>query len=116
MTVALIVFVLMSAVSLGGALLALLITFGTGAPRLLRLIHGFAAAGALALLAVGNSVQETPSLAWWALGVWTAGLLGGLLFFRVLFPGRAPRMLIAAHGVLGLTGLALLYPVAFAGT
>ncbi|MHA7835635.1 MAG: hypothetical protein ACX94A_14275, partial [Algiphilus sp.] len=105
----------MSAVSLGGALLALLIAFGVGVPRLLRLMHGLAAAGTLALLAVANSVQEAPSLAWWALGVWTAGLLGGLLFFRLLFPGQPPRVLMFAHGVVGLIGLALLYPVAFAG-
>lgn len=115
MTVALIVFLMMSAVSFGGALLALLITFGMGAPRVLRMIHGLAAGAALVLLAVGNLVQETSSLAWWALGVWTAGLLGGLLFFRVLFPGRPPRLLMFAHGALGLTGLALLYPIAFSG-
>lgn len=113
MTAAIVAFWLMAAVALGGTTLALTVFLGINAPRGLRLVHGVGALLALAILGTANAIGPTNPLAWWAFGVWSAGLIGGLLFFRVLFPGRPPRLLVVGHGALGLTGLALLYPVAF---
>lgn len=114
MTPPFVAFWLMVGVALGGATLALTVFLGINVPRALRVVHGVGALLALAILGTANSIGPTHPLAWWAFGVWSAGLVGGVLFFRVLFPGRPPRMLVVGHGALGLIGLALLYPVAFA--
>lgn len=103
-------------IAAGGAGLAAIIAAGKTVPAWLGTAHGMAALAGLALLfgvnlALGDAL---PALAWWALVVFLAGFVGGMLFFRVLMPGRAPLWLAFGHGGVGLIGLGLLYLAAFA--
>lgn len=102
------------AVAAGGSLMALMIAGGRAIPRTLSMGHGLFALVAVGALFTVNLWGEgqTPALAWWAFGVFTAGLTGGLLFFRVLFKDKAPLWLALGHGSLGVLGLALLYNAA----
>ncbi|QHS11257.1 hypothetical protein [Sinimarinibacterium sp. NLF-5-8] len=105
------VFWLFAAVAVGGVTLASASTLGLKLPKALGMVHGMAALASVALLLIVNFLggQDTPETAWWALAVFTVGLIGGLLFFRVLFPQRTPTLLIVGHGGLGVLGLYLLY-------
>ncbi len=108
-------FVLFALVATGGVVLLAGIVSGKSLPGFLPTGHGLAALAALAVLFFVNLTGEsaTPAEAWWALGVFTLGLLGGLIFFRVLFPKSAPVWLLFGHGSLGGIGLYLLYQAAF---
>ena len=110
-----IAFFFFAAIAAGGVLMALLIVFKVKLPSYFSPAHGIGGLAALALLFFANLRlgDATPESAWWALGVFTAGLIGGLLFFRVLFKQSAPLWLIAGHGSLGIVGLYLLYGAAF---
>lgn len=109
-----IAFVLFAAAAAGGLLMVGMIIAKIQIPSFLGPVHGLTALGALATLLVANLQGEaTLERAWWALGVFAAGLIGGVLFFRVLFPRSAPLFLIAGHGSLAALGLFLLFPVAF---
>ena len=114
MTLEQLAFVFFAAVALGGLLMGGLIAARVQVPRNLGPLHGIGGLAGVALLLTANlrhaAVTER---AWWALGVFAAGLCGGLLLFVFLFPKRTPLPLIAAHGSLGAAGLYLLYRVAF---
>mgnify|MGYP000309556114 CR=1 FL=1 len=81
------------AVAAGGTTMAVLIAAKRPIPKFMSMGHGLFALVAAAALFVINLTGEaqTPALAWWALGVFTAGLVGGLLFFRVLFKDKADQ-------------------------
>jgi hypothetical protein len=104
-----------AAVAAGGGLMAALIALRRPIPSWMGRGHGLVALAAVAALFVVNLLGEaaTPALAWWALGIFTAGLIGGLLFFRVLMPQRAPLWLALGHGSVGAIGLYLLSLLAF---
>lgn len=106
------------ATAAGGLSMAALIAARISVPSRLASGHGLAALAALALLFAANlhGGTQTPPLAWWALGVLLAGLIGGLLLFRVLYVGRTPLALVAVHGSVGLLGLYLLYGAAYGAT
>lgn len=109
-----IAFLLFAAIAAGGLGMAALIAFKLRFPAFLGAAHGLGGLAALALLFAANLMNpDAPERAWWALGVLTAGLVGGLIFFRVLFRDHAPLWLVAGHGSVALFGLWLLYPVVF---
>ncbi|WP_420467714.1 hypothetical protein [Panacagrimonas sp.] len=116
MTTLQIAFLTLAAVAAGGVLMTALIVASKPIPAFLGPAHGLAALAAVGVLfAVNLSLGDTtPVLAWWALGVFVAGLVGGLLLFRVLFKDKAPLALALAHGSVGALGLYLLYGAAFA--
>ena len=115
MTALQILFWVFAAIAAGGLGIALLTMVGVNLPALVRTGHGLAALFALAGLFVINLLGEgsTPANAWWALGVLTAGLIGGLLFFKVLVRGKPPAGLMFGHGSVGALGVFLLYTAAF---
>lgn len=105
-----IAFLLFAAIAAGGLTMAGLIAAGIRIPSFMGPGHGLgglAAAGTL-LFANLRGGEATPVQAWWALVVFTAGLIGGLLLFRVLFKNRTPLALVAVHGSAGALGLYLL--------
>lgn len=111
-----IAFLFFCAIAAGGLLMAGMILGKMKIPAFLGPAHGLGGLAAVAVLFTANlQGVATPDRAWWALAVFTAGLVGGLLFFRVLFKNAAPILLVAGHGSLAVLGLWLLYPVAFAG-
>ncbi|HDX2367838.1 TPA: hypothetical protein RVE07_000246 [Escherichia coli] len=110
-------FVLFAAGACGGVSLALLVALKIRFPAWFGTAHGLLGLLALIVLFIANLHAEdaTPASAWWALGLLAAALSGGLIFFRTLFPGRAPLTLAALHGGLALAGVYLLYRAAFVG-
>jgi hypothetical protein len=107
-------FACFAAIALGGLLMAGLIAAKVPVPRFIPPLHGLGGlAGVGLLLAANLRAAAVPERAWLALGVFAAGLAGGVLFFMILFPKRTPPLLIAGHGGLALLGLYLLYGVAF---
>lgn len=108
-------FLFFAAIAAGGLLMAGLILAKVKVPALLPPAHGLGGLAAVALLFYANLQlgDAAPDRAWWALAVFAAGLVGGLLFFRVLFKQSAPLFLIAGHGSVAALGLFLLYGVAF---
>lgn len=110
-------FVLFVAGACGGVSLAVLVALRIRFPRWFGPAHGLLGLLALVLLFAANLLgeQQTPALAWWALGLLAAALSGGLVFFRVLHPGRVPLPLALLHGGLALVGVYVLYRAAFPG-
>ncbi|WP_152551457.1 hypothetical protein [Polycyclovorans algicola] len=102
------------AVAAGGSLMVGMIATKRPIPRAISMGHGLFALVAVGALFTVNlwGEAQTPELAWWAFGVLTAGLIGGLLFFRVLFKDKAPLWLALGHGSVGVVGLVLLYNAA----
>lgn len=114
MTLTQIAFLLFAAIAAGGLLMVGMIFKKMQIPSFLGAMHGLGGLAASAVLLVANlTADATPERAWWALGVFVAGLAGGFLFFRVLFPRAAPMLLVAGHGSIAAIGLYLLYGVAF---
>jgi len=112
MTLTQIAFVMFAGAASGGLLMVAMIAAGKKIPALIHTGHGLFALAALAVLFAANlQGPETPERAWWALGVFASGLVGGLLFFRVLFPGKPTLLLASMHGSLAAIGLYLLYGV-----
>lgn len=109
-----IAFIFFAAVASGGVLMLGLILARVNIPAFLGPAHGLGGFAALGLLLAANlQSAETPARAWWALAVFFGGFLGGLLFFKILYPKSAPAILAAAHGSIAVLGLYLLYGVAF---
>lgn len=109
-------FLFFGAIAAGGILMTVMILGKVKIPSFLGPAHGLGGLAAIALLFYVNLQGDaTPDRAWWALGVFTAGFVGGVLFFRVLFKNAAPLFLVLGHGSVAVLGLWLLYPVAFAG-
>ena len=113
MTLTQLAFVAFAAVASGGLLMCGLIAAKRGIPAFLSAGHGLAGLACLGLLLAANlqGGDATPALAWWALAVFTGGMIGGLVLFRVLFKHKAPLWLAAVHGSVGALGLWLLFPV-----
>ena len=90
-----------------------IISAGKSPPAFMGVGHGIGGLVACAELFVANlqGGDATPDAAWWALVVFTSGLAGGLLLFRVLFKGATPLFLVAGHGSVAALGLYLLYPL-----
>lgn len=111
-----IAFILFAAIAAGGLTMAGMIVAKMSIPSFMGAGHGLGGLAALGVLFAANlkGGDATPALAWWALVVFLGGLIGGLLFFRVLFK-NAPLGLVAAHGSVGAVGLFLLYGPAFGG-
>lgn len=110
-----IAFVLFAAIAAGGLTMAAIIAAKKNVPGFMGVGHGLGGLAALGVLFAANlkGGDATPDAAWWALVVFLAGLIGGLLLFRVLFKGRTPLALVAVHGSVGTVGLYLLYGAAF---
>jgi hypothetical protein len=114
MTLERLAFLVFAAVALGGLSMGGLILARLKLPRGLGPLHGLGGlAGTGLLLAANLQHAAAAPRAWLALGVFAAGLAGGVLFFAILFRQRTPLFLIAGHGSLALVGLYLLYPLAF---
>lgn len=115
MTLTQIAFAVFAAIASGGLGLAAMVATKVRFPGFMGVAHGLGGLAALAVLFAVNlrGGDATPDLAWWALAAFLGGLVGGLLFFRVIFPSRAPLGLVAMHGSLGALGLYLLYRAAF---
>lgn len=110
-----IAFFFFAAIAAGGLLMAGMMLGKVKIPSFLGPAHGLGGLAALAVLFTANlQAEATPDRAWWALVVFAGGLVGGLLFFRVLFKNQAPMFLVAGHGSVAALGLFLLFPVAFA--
>lgn len=105
-------FVLLAAGAAGGVTLALLAVFRVGFPRWFGAAHGLLNLIGLALLLASNLTDGGAVAAgrWWALGILAGALLGGILFFRVIFPNRIRLRAAALHGALALVGLYVLAP------
>jgi hypothetical protein len=113
MTLTQIAFVMFALVAGGGVLMVGMIVAKQKIPALIHTGHGLFGLAALAVLFAANlHGANTPPQAWWALGVFASGLVGGLTLFRVLFAGRPTLLLALMHGSLGAVGLYLLYAVA----
>ena len=114
MTLTQIAFYMFALIASGGLLLTGMIFIGVRIPGFMGMAHGLGGLVSLATLFAANlrGGDLTPSLAWWALGVFLAGTIGGLVLFRVLF-NKAPLPLAAMHGSIGGVGLYLLYHAAF---
>lgn len=109
-----IVFYIFCAIAFGGASIATAIWLNIRLPSVLPILHGLGGLVAIGLLAyVLAGMPSEASNLWWPFIILGAGFLGGVLFFRVLYPRKAPHFLIAGHGLVGLIGLFLLYRIAF---
>lgn len=115
MTLPQIAFVLFCAIALGGLLIAILHLCRIPVPAVLPPLHGLGGLTAAGLLLYANLAAPAPlpPEAWWAFGVLAASLLGGGLFFGLMYRRARPFLLIAGHGSLGVIGLVLLYLAAF---
>lgn len=111
----LISFVLFCAIAAGGLTMAGMIAAGMRVPPFMGMGHGLGALASLGVLLVAclRGGDATPDRAWWALAVLLAGLVGGLVLFKVLFVNRTPLALVAVHGSVAALGLYLLYGVVF---
>lgn len=104
---------IMVAVIAGGLTMAGFAVNRRPIPRLFRIGHALAALLGMAVLLLVNLSGPTEPRAWWALGVFVAGFLGGLTLFRFIFRGKTPLVMILGHGSLGVAGLVLLYGAAY---
>lgn len=109
-----IAFIWFALIAAGGLLIATLITAAKHFPKLLPIGHGVGGFAALIfLLVVLMRMSHAPERAWWAFALFSASLAGGVVLFRLMFPGRAPLVLIMGHGIFGVAGLYLLWTAAF---
>jgi len=108
-------FLYFASISLAGLSIAVIRMLKVSLPTWLGAVHGMAALFGLAAFFVVNLRfgDEGGSYAWWSLGIFSLGLIGGLIFFRVLFPKKAPIWTYAGHGMLAVIGLSFLYFPAF---
>lgn len=110
-----IAFLILAAGACGGLLFTTLLVLKRRYPRWFGAGHGLLGLAGVCVLAYALSQLPDPvnPLAWWALGVLVAALLGGFTLFRVLMPKGRSVLLALGHGALALIGLYLLYQVAF---
>lgn len=112
------VFLYFASISLAGVLIACMRTLKLKLPVWIGPVHGMAGLFGLAAFFLINLkfAPQAGNLVWWSLGVFSLGLIGGLIFFRVLFTRGAPIWIYAGHGSVAVLGLYLLYvPAFFAG-
>lgn len=118
MTVYLYIFIYFLCIALAGTGLALLRRAGVSLPGWVGMAHGlgglFGVGGFFIVNLQQSDVVELPSAVWWSLAAFSGGLIGGLIFFRVLFRGKAPVWTFLGHGLMAVIGLYLLYPHAVA--
>lgn len=100
---------------MAGILIAFMRLIKIRLPAWIGTIHGMAGLFGLAGFFVVNLKfgVQAGSLVWWSLGIFSLGLIGGLIFFRVLFTKGAPIWIYAGHGGVAVLGLYLLYVPAF---
>ncbi|QQD19138.1 hypothetical protein I6N98_04595 [Spongiibacter nanhainus] len=110
-----ILFWVFASLAAGGLLIGLCYTTRVSLPSWLGAAHGMAGLFAVGAFFIVNLLHAPQAgvLAWWSLGAFAAGVVGGLLLFRVLFPGKAPIWSMMMHGSVAAVGLYLLYAVAF---
>lgn len=115
MTLVQLSFLMLVAGAGGGILLSLLVAAGKRIPGWLGKAHGLTGLAGLVVLFGANlrAGDAASGSSWWALGVLTIALIGGLILFRVLFTHKIPFPLVALHAALAAGGLWLLNPVAF---
>jgi len=114
MTLLHVAFYFFALVAMGGLGIAALIGAGVRFPGFLPIGHGAAGFAALiVLLFAAARTPEAPPGAWWALAVFAAGFLGGVLLFRLMFRKNPPPLLIAGHGLVAGVGLYLLWAASF---
>ncbi|MEH3148759.1 MAG: hypothetical protein PGN34_26330 [Methylobacterium frigidaeris] len=107
-------FCLLAGGAAGGVILALPPRLRLRLPRGSGTIHGLVGLTGLAVLFFANlRMGGGAPAAWWALGLTTSALVGGLILFRTLFRGRKPLPLVGLHAALAVVGLWLLNPLAF---
>ncbi len=110
-----IIFWYFSALAAGGLTLAGVRSLGVSLPSWVGAAHGLGGLLGVGGLFIANLLHadSIEMRMWWALVVVLAGLLGGLLLFRVLFPRAAPLWLMLGHGSVAAVGLYLLYGATF---
>lgn len=113
MTLVQFAFFIFVAIAAVGAIMAVLAAFRVRVPAVMSNSHGLAAFIAIALLLLANLTTDVGVLSWAALGVLTIGLIGGGLFFRVVFKDRLPMKIVGLHAGIGALGLLILYLAAF---
>ena len=104
--------------ALGGLTLAAIRLRGAPWPPMwLALGHGAVAAAGVGLLIYAAVSQDIPTLAQWALGIFILAAVGGAaLFLGFHMRGKAlPIPFVFGHGLIALTGLALLLVSYFQG-
>jgi hypothetical protein len=105
-------FLLFASIAAAGVGLAILRRAGVKLPAWLATAHGLSGLLGLAVF-FGANLSLASSIApelWWSLIAFTLGLVGGLLFFRVLFRRQAiPLWAILGHASMAAIGLYLLY-------
>ncbi len=108
-------FAALAAGASGGVLFVVLLMAGKRYPRWFGAGHGLLGLVGLALMgfALYGQGAVLPTRASWGFAAVAAALLGGATFFRLIHRDRRPLPLAVAHGMLGLAGLVLLYPIAF---
>jgi hypothetical protein len=103
------------AVLLGMALVVLHVRPGGGRVQArLGLLHGGVGAIGVAALLVALRHAVLGALAWDAVALLTAGLLGGVTWFVLAQSGRPPDLILVLHGAVAFIGYVLL--AAFVGT
>lgn len=107
---------LFGAAGLGGVVMAFIrLGAGNNPPSWLAMVHGFLAAAGLTLLAYAVATMDVPAFAFLSLLLFLAGAGGGIIL-NLAYHLRGiplPKWLVAAHAVLTVLALVLLYLAAF---
>lgn len=106
-------FWIFATIGLGGLCLGLARISGRPLGHRVASLHGIAGLFAIGALFLANLNLAQGALAWWVLMVFTGALVGGLVFFRVLFQQGVPKYAMLAHGSVAALALCLLYQLAF---
>jgi len=108
-------FLYFASISLAGVSIAVMRLIKLRLPTWIGAVHGLAALFGLAAFFIVNLKfgAQGGTYVWWSLGVFSLGLIGGLIFFRVLFTKGAPIWTYVGHGAAAIAGLSLLYFPAF---
>jgi hypothetical protein len=110
-------FALLSLAVLLGLLLAVLHVRAAGgrARARLGLLHGGAGAAGVAVLLLARRDAVAQVLAWDAVALLAAALLGGAVWYVWQRRGRPPELVLVLHGAAALIGYALLAALAGGG-
>lgn len=115
MTVYFYLFLVFASFSAAGLAITICRLSGFRLPGWVGAFHGMAglfAVGAFFIINL-NFAHQVGAAVWWSLGAFAGGVIGGLIFFRVLFPKAAPLWAILGHASMAALGLYLLYVPAF---